>query len=275
MTNAFTVDVEDWFHICGVPGWPTVERWHELPSRVVATTRGLLDLLDTCGVRGTFFTLGWIAERYPALVEEILKAGHEIGSHGHRHRRVYELTPEQFVDDLDASMTALRAAGAPSITGYRAPEWSINERSRWALDLLARTGFRFDSSMAPLRVIGDPAYPQGPHTHQTAHGSLLEFPPLVDRRLGQNIPLGGGWGLRMTEPRRVVDVIERRNRQGIPVALFVHPWELDPDPPRVRLPLAKRFVHYFRLGAFRERLEQVLRTASFAPMSQVLGLSPP
>jgi len=204
-----------------------------------------------------------------------LKAGHEVGSHGHLHQRVYELTPERFVKDLDASVSALRAAGARSIAGYRAPEWSINEQSRWALDLLARAGFRFDSSMAPLRVVGDPNYPQAPHTHRTAHGHLLEFPPLVARRLGQNMPLGGGWGLRMTEPTRVVEVIEKRNHQGIPVALFVHPWELDPDPPRVRLPLSKRFVHYFRLGAFRERLEHVLRAVSFAPMGQVLGLSPP
>jgi polysaccharide deacetylase family protein (PEP-CTERM system associated) len=275
MINAFTVDVEEWFHICGVTGWPGVELWQELPSRVVATTRDLLDLLDGCGVRGTFFTLGWIAERYPSLVEEIVKAGHEVGSHGHLHQRVYELTPERFADDLNASRAALSAAGAHSITGYRAPEWSINGRSLWALDLLARAGFRFDSSMAPLRIVGDPDYPQVPHTHQTAYGDLFEFPPLVGRRLGQNIPLGGGWGLRMTDPRRVVEVIERRNQQGIPVALFIHPWELDPDPPRVRLPLAKRFVHYFRLGAFRERLEEVLRAVSFAPMSQVLGLSPP
>ena len=271
MRNCLTVDVEEWFHICGVDGPLATEHWDNLPSRVVETTRDLLDLLDTCGVRATFFVLGWVAARYPLIVEEIVKAGHEVGSHGHLHRRVYELTPDSFARDVEESRSALKAAGAPDLRGYRAPEWSINSRSLWALDALAAAGFAFDSSMAPMKIVGDPDYPQHPHQRPTSAGTLLEFPPLVLRRFGQNMPLIG-WGLRMTAPARVIRAIDARNSGGVPVALCVHPWELDPDPPRVKLPLAASFAHYFRLDGFRGRLERILRGVTFAPMSEVLGL---
>jgi polysaccharide deacetylase family protein (PEP-CTERM system associated) len=273
MRNCLTVDLEEWFHVCGVGGPLAFERWDALPSRVVETTRDLLNLFDACGVRGTFFVLGWVAERHPALVATIAKAGHEIGLHGHLHRRVYELTPESFAQDLDACRSALTAAGVGDVRGYRAPEWSINDRSLWALESLARAGVTFDSSMAPMRMIGNPDYPQQPHVRSTSSGDVLEFPPLVDRRFGQNMPLGVGWGLRMSAPDRVIRAIEDRNGCGIPVTLAVHPWEIDPDPPRVKLPAAKAFAHYFRLGGFRGRLERVLRGAAFAPMGEVLGLS--
>ena len=272
MRNCLTVDVEEWFHVCGVNGALAFEHWPRLPARVVDNTRDLLDLFARCGVRGTFFVLGWVAERYPELVAEIQRAGHEIGSHGHLHQRVYELTPEQFIADLTASRAALAVAGCEQIIGYRAPEWSINERSLWALDHLVRAGFRYDSSMAPMRIVGDPNYPQHAHARSTSAGELIEFPPLVARRFGQNMPMGVGWGLRMTAPARVLEIIETRNRDGVAVAVAIHPWELDPDPPRVKLPLSKRFAHYFRLAGFRGRLECILREGTFAPMGEVLGL---
>jgi peptidoglycan-N-acetylglucosamine deacetylase len=272
MRNCFTVDVEEWFHVCDAGPALARDAWDDLPSRVVPNTRALLALLDRCGVRATFFVLGWVAARFPDLVDEIVRAGHEVGSHGHLHRRVYDLTPGEFAAELDASLAALAAAGVRDVPGFRAPEWSINDRSVWALQILAQRQFMFDSSMAPLRFIGNPSYPQVPHRRSTSSGDLIEFPPLVTRRFGQNVPLGGGWGLRMTDPARVLATIERRNRHDGPVTLFVHPWELDADPPRVRLPWAKRFVHYFRLDGFAQRLEQIVRGASFAPMGEVLGL---
>jgi polysaccharide deacetylase family protein (PEP-CTERM system associated) len=272
MRNCLTVDVEEWFHVCGIDGPLAIDRWDGLASRVVDTTRDLLDLLDACGVRGTFFVLGWVAERHPTLVAEIARAGHEVGSHGHLHQRVYELTPESFARDLDACRAALAAAGVRDVRGYRAPEWSINARSLWALEALARAGVTVDASMAPMRIVGDPDYPTQPHRRPTSCGDVMEFPPLVDRRFGQNMPMVG-WGLRMTAPGRVIRIIEERNARGVPVALAVHPWEIDPDPPRVTLPAAKSFAHYFRLGGFRRRLESILRGASFSPMGDVLGLS--
>jgi peptidoglycan/xylan/chitin deacetylase (PgdA/CDA1 family) len=183
------------------------------------------------------------------------------------------LTPESLTQDLAAGLAALAAAGVRRVRGYRAPEWSINDRSIWALETLARAGFTFDSSMAPMRIVGNPDYPKHPHVRPTAFGDVLECPPLVDRRFGQNMPLGLGWGLRMSAPSRVIRVIEDHNARGIPVTLAVHPWEFDPNPPRVALPAAKRFAHYFRLAGFRGRFERILRGAAFAPMGEVLRLS--
>src|SRR5262249_23844335 len=148
---------------------------------------------------------------------EIVSAGHEIGSHGYLHARVYELSPEAFAADLRRSLDALAAAGAPAVRAFRAPEWSINGRSMWALDRLARGGIALDSSMAPVPLVGDPQYPQAPHLRSTASGAIVEFPPLVERRFGQNMPLGTGWGLRMTDPARVIRVVGDRNRRGVPV----------------------------------------------------------
>ncbi len=271
--NSFTVDVEEWFHVCGVGGTLDRANWAHLDSRVVETTERLLAILDRRSVLATFFVLGWVAERYPGLVSRIRSLGHEIASHGHSHRRVYELGPGEFTEDLDRSLKALAEAGVPRVRGFRAPEWSINDRSLWALPILASRGFRYDSSMTPLRIIGNPDYPQTPHLRATPSGELIEFPPLVGRRFGQNYPLGGGWGLRMHAPRTVLREIEKRNRRGIPVALFVHPWELDPDPPRVELPPGLRFAHYFKLGGFAERLEEILASVPFGPMSAVLNLT--
>ncbi|MBE3135080.1 MAG: DUF3473 domain-containing protein [Acidobacteria bacterium] len=266
--NFLTVDVEEWYHICGVGGPLVPDRWPTLPSRVEFTTDLALDLLARRGIRATFFVLGCVADRHPCLVARILAAGHEIASHGWSHRRVYELDEASFDEELTRAGAALEAAGAPRPIGFRAPEWSINDRSLWALAVLARRGFRYDSSMAPLRLVGNPHYPQVPHRRETPCGPLLEVPPLIRRRFGQQVPLGGGWGLRMSRPTAVVKEIEARNRRGEPVTLFVHPWELDPQPPRVALPWPLRFSHYFRLAGFGGRLNDILASADFGPIGQ-------
>lgn len=269
--NAFTVDVEDWFHMCGAGASLGLPHWDALPSRVVATTRWLLDELDRAAVRATFFVLGWVAERHPALVSEIASAGHDIGSHGHLHLRVYELDRRRFVDDLQTSVGALMAAGVDRVNAFRAPEWSINQRALWALDELCRHGFTTDASMAPVRVVGSVSCPRYPHIRHTAAGPILECPPLVADRFGQVMPMGWGWGLRMSSPRRVLDAIAAANRRGESSVLMVHPWELDPDPPRVRVPARVWFSHYFRLDGFRERLRVVLRSGSFGPLSALVA----
>ncbi len=139
-------------------------------------------------------------------------AGHEIGSHGHHHLRAYDLTPDAFAADLRRSVSALNAVGVPRVTSFRAPEWSINERSLWALGALAQEGFEVDASMAPVRLVGSPAFPRHPHVRQTASGSITEVPPLVADRFGQVMPIGWGWGLRMSSPGRVLRSIEEMNR---------------------------------------------------------------
>ncbi len=267
---ALTVDVEEWFHICGVGGALAPDRWSTLPSRVVGNTENLLEMLDRRSVKATFFVLGYVADRHPRLIEAIRAGGHEIGSHGHMHTRVYEMTPEAFASDLDSSFGALAAAGAPPVTAYRAPEWSINDRSLWALDVLAARGVRVDSSMAPLRVVGNAGYEQAIHRRATGAGSIIECPPMVSRRWGQNVP-GGGWGLRMRSPDATISELEARTRAGRSSILWVHPWEIDDDPPRVRLPRAKWFAHYFRLNGFRTRLDAILRDAPFVPLRALSG----
>ena len=267
MLNALTVDVEEWFHICGMPALRP-ENWSGLPSRVDRTTRLLLDDLDAAGITGTFFVVGWVAERYPELVAAILTAGHEVGSHSFWHRRVFELDRATFAADLTESVRALNAAGAPAITAFRAPEWSINRRSDWALEALVRQGFTVDASMAPVRIVGSVLSPRGPHLRETPAGPIVEMPPLVADRFGQAMPMGWGWGLRMSAPSRVLKEIERANQAGRPAVLTIHPWELDPDPPRVPLPPRLRFAHYFRLSGFRGRLRAILRGGSFGPLRE-------
>ena len=264
--NFLTVDVEEWFHICGldaprVPGTPA-----ELPSRVELTTDLTLELLARHGITATFFLLGSVVERHPALVSRVVSAGHEVASHGWSHLRVYDLDERSFTDELQRTSAAVEAAGAARPIGFRAPEWSINDRSMWALTVLARLGYRYDSSMSPLRLVGNPAFPQAPHMRATAGGSLLEVPPMVGRRFGQQFPLGGGWGLRMSRPATVIREINRRNRLGEPATLFIHPWELDPHPPQIALPWSRRFSHYFRLDGFARRLEEILADAEFGPI---------
>jgi polysaccharide deacetylase family protein (PEP-CTERM system associated) len=274
VTNVFTVDVEEWFHVCGVDAL-SIGQWDRLPSRVQLTTRRLLDLLDGAGVHATFFVVGWLAERHPELVHEIAAAGHEVGSHGHRHRRVYELTPAEFRADLLQSRNALCAAGAADVTMFRAPEWSIGEHSLWAFDVLGEEGFAIDASMAPLKLVGSTGYPRGPHRRQTTSSPVIEAPPLVCDRFGQVMPIGWGWGLRMSSPARVCRAIEAVNEAGRPAVVMVHPWEIDPAPPRVRLPLRQHFAHYFRLDGFAGRLKSILHTASFGPLSVIASAELP
>ena len=267
--NAFTVDLEEWFHICGVDGPLAPPHWDRLPSRVDLTTRLVLDLLDRAKVRATFFVVGWVADRHPRLIELVRSAGHEIGSHGHGHARAYDLGPDAFRTDLRASLASLRAIGVPAVSCFRAPEWSINSRSLWALDSLAAEGFSRDASMAPVRIVGDVRYPRVPHVRHTSAGALVECPPLVADRFGHVVPMGWGWGLRMSSPRRVLRTIETVNRRGEPAVLTVHPWEVDPDPPRVRLPPRLQFAHYFRLTGFRDRLHAILNGTDFGPIGDL------
>jgi polysaccharide deacetylase family protein (PEP-CTERM system associated) len=272
VSNAFTVDLEDWFHICGIDALAP-PAWERLPARVVPTTMWLLDLLDRRSIQATFFVLGWIADRYPALISQVAAAGHELASHGYWHRRAYELDRATFADDVIASRRALEATGAAAVKAFRAPEWSINDRSLWALEELARLGFLLDASMAPVKMVGSIAFPRQPHVRDTPHGPIAEVPPLVVDRFRQAMPLGWGWALRMSSSRRVLRTINTLNDAGHSAVLTVHPWELDLDPPRVRLPRGLHFAHYFRLGGFRGRLAEILAGARFGPISNLAGLA--
>lgn len=272
--NAFTVDLEEWFHVCGAGDALAPGSWDRLPSRVDLTTRILLDMLEAADVRATFFVVGWVAERQPEIVDAVRRAGHEIGSHGHVHEKAFVLGRDRFRADVRESACAISEVTGGRVTMFRAPEWSIDARSAWALDILVEEGFRLDASMAPLRIVGDVGAPRHPHVRNTTAGPITEVPPLVADRFGQVMPMGWGWGLRMSSPRRVLRTIGAVNAAGQPAVLMVHPWELDPNPPRVRLPPRLQFAHYFRLGGFRNRLRDILHGAAFGPLGDVLRTSP-
>ncbi|HLC40288.1 MAG TPA: XrtA system polysaccharide deacetylase, partial [Methylomirabilota bacterium] len=233
MINALSFDVEDYFHAHAFSGIVRFEEWPSLEERVVTNTRRLLDLLDKCQVSATFFTLGWVAERHPSLIREIARRGHEVGCHGYAHRLVYAMTPAEFRTDTARAKAAIEdAIGAP-ILGYRAPTFSITRESLWALEILYREGFRYDSSIFPIvhDRYGIPNAPRFPHKIALPDGrEIVEFPLSTSSVAGQRIPVAGGGYLRLIPYRLLRAALRRINvREGGPVIIYLHPWELDPE----------------------------------------------
>jgi polysaccharide deacetylase family protein (PEP-CTERM system associated) len=268
--NILTVDLEDWFHICGLEEIIPETRWPSLESRVSVNASKILDILAKRKVKATFFVLGFVAERHPELIKKIDEAGHEVATHGYAHKRVYIMTSDLFREDLKKAVTAISATTAKPVRGYRAPEWSIRDDSLWALDILQKEGFEYDSSMAPLPIIGNQKYAKIPHKLSLAHGQLWEFPPLVTTTPLVNLPLGGGWGLRVFPYPMIRSAIKRLNKRGQSALIYLHPREFDADCPRVRLPLAKKFVLHARLERAEQRLHRLLDDFRFTSVSDVL-----
>jgi polysaccharide deacetylase family protein (PEP-CTERM system associated) len=260
------VDVEDYFQVEAFADRVDRARWSEYPSRVEANTRVVLDLLDECGVKGTFFTLGWVAERFPGLVQEIVRRGHEAACHSYWHRIVYKLSREEFRDDTRRAKDLIEDAGGVAIYGYRAPSFSIVRKSLWALDVLAELGFRYDSSIFPIRhdVYGMPDAPRVPFTVDTEHGSLAEFPMTTFRWMGhQNLPIGGGGYLRIF-PFWVTRLgVRKAYETGVPLITYVHPWEVDPGQPRLQGRLTSRLRHYMNLKETAGRLRELSEMVAF------------
>jgi polysaccharide deacetylase family protein (PEP-CTERM system associated) len=271
VSNILTVDLEDWFHICGVDHLLPEASWHILESRVDANTSKILDLLARHGVTATFFVLGYIAEQHPELIRCIAAEGHEIATHGYAHTRVYTMTPQEFRQDLRKAVTIITRITNRPIKGYRAPEWSIRDDSLWALDILREEGFEYDASMTPLPIIGNPAYSALPRLLDLPHGRMWEFPPLVAVNPLVNLPIGGGWGLRVFPYRVIRRSIRRLNRMGVPAVIFLHPREFDRTVPRVRLPLALNFVLNARIETTERRLKRLLNDFSFTCVSNVMN----
>ena len=270
LQNILTVDVEDWFHICGVERLIPETSWPQMESRVTTNTLKILDVLRRKRVEATFFVLGFVAERHPGLIKEIERGGHEIATHGYGHRRVYTMTPDTFRQDLRKAVSIISEITGYPVKGYRAPEWSIRDDSLWALDILQQEGFEYDSSMAPLPIIGNPGYATIPHRLTVDQGDLWEFPPLVATTPLVNLPLGGGWGLRIFPYNLIRCTIRKLNNQGQPALIFLHPREVDSDNPRIRLPLVKKFVLAGRLQKTGKRLDRLLDEFSFTSVRSVL-----
>jgi polysaccharide deacetylase family protein (PEP-CTERM system associated) len=277
MKNVLSVDVEDWFQVSNFDGVVPRDSWDSQPSRVERNTRRLLDLFDAAGARGTFFVLGWIAERYPDLVREIRARGHDLASHGYGHELVYHLNPQSFAADLLRASSAIESAGGATPKGYRAPSFSIDRRSFWAFDVLAQQGYAYDSSVFPVHHprYGVPQFPRTPIRVRTSEGRVLaEFPLTTARVLGRNVGAAGGGYLRILPLAVLEHAFGAMNESGEPACLYVHPWEIDPEQPRVRVKGLGRFTHYTNLDRTEGRLKRLLRRFEFAPMEECLRHSP-
>ncbi len=265
-----SVDVEDYFQVEAFAA--SVKRcdWGTYPSRVVANTERLLDLFEEYGARATFFFLGWVAERWPELVRKAAARGHEIGCHSYWHRPIFSLTPESFRADTRQALQAIEDAGGTAVQGYRAPTWSITRQSLWALDILAEEGFRYDSSIFPVRhdLYGVPGARCEPYVMRTAAGPLLEIPPATLRIGRLVLPAAGGGYLRIFPLAYSRAAIRRTIACGDLPRLYLHPWEIDGDQPRLAGPRRSRFRHYTGLRTTERKLRSLLRDYRFVPFGE-------
>lgn len=273
IVNAMTVDVEDYFHVSVFDGILPRSRWDALESRVAANTDRLLAIFAETGIRATFFVLGWVAERCPDLVARIAGQGHEIASHGSAHRLVYDMTPAAFRDDVRRSKAVLEEAAGVEVAGYRAPSYSITPRSLWALDVLIEEGYRYDASIFPIHHdrYGIPLSPRAPYRLQRESGAILEAPASAVRYGPLNLPVGGGGYFRILPYGWTRWGIARINRiEHRPAIFYIHPWEIDPDQPRLQAGLLSRFRHYRNLHETESRLRRLIADFRFGPMAAVL-----
>ena len=271
--NALTVDVEEYFQVAAFERTIVRDSWDTVESRVEFSCGRVLDLFDAQGVRGTFFVLGWIAERHPGLVRRIVKDGHELASHGYDHTRVHNFTPEQFRADVVRTKAVLEDIGGVQVRGYRAPSYSINAKNLWALDVLQETGHAYSSSIYPIRhdLYGMPDAPRFPFRFRP--DGILEIPVTTVRMGGRNYPCGGGGYFRLLPYGAFRWMLARVNEQDRQSGLFYfHPWEVDPGQPRVKgAPLKSRFRHYLNLESMATRLERLLGDFSWGRMDEVFG----
>lgn len=270
VTQILTVDIEDWYHsILEIPP----KQWPRYQDRVEPATEKLLECLDRYGARGTFFVLGHVAQLHPELVPAIESAGHEIACHGYAHRLVYDLTPDQFRDDLERSLSILNGQARKAIRGYRAPYWSITERSAWALDIVAEMGLTYDSSIYPTRtsLYGIPSAPLVPFRLKTPGGrTIIEIPPSVINFPLRNIPFAGGIYLRLLPYILVRWGIRHLQSKGRSAVIYIHPPEFDPDKPRVAMRFTSRVLHYAFLDRLNKKLPRLLKEFSFVPLGEMV-----
>ncbi len=259
--NAMSVDVEDYFQVSAFEPHIAKQDWDRWPHRVVANTMRILDLFGEAGVKATFFTLGWVAERYPKLVREIVARGHELACHGYAHIRVNRQSPEEFRADVARAKAVLEDTAGVEVIGYRAPSYSVGQHNLWALTVLQALGFKYSSSIYPVRhdLYGWPLAPRFPF-HPEVAPKLLEIPITTIRLWGKNWPCGGGGYFRLFPYRFSRWALCRVNREGLPAVFYFHPWEIDPDQPRpAGLRFKTRLRHYLNLGRMEARLRRLLQ----------------
>jgi polysaccharide deacetylase family protein (PEP-CTERM system associated) len=274
MKNAFTVDLEDYYHVSAFANHVDMDQWGARASRVEANTGKLLDLLDAAQRKATFFVLGWVAQRDPKLIRHIAERGHEIACHSLEHRLVYSMSPADFREDTRRAVCLLEDAGGTAVRGYRAPSFSITAKSLWAFEILAELGFTYDSSVFPVRHInyGMPEAPRKPYCIDTPSGVLVEFPMPTLEMAGRRSPLAGGAYLRLLPywyTQWGIHFLNNHEQQS--VCIYVHPWELDPEQPRMNGNLTSRLRHYIGLRGTQKKIASLLRDFEFCPLGLMVA----
>lgn len=274
LLNAFTIDVEDYFQVSAFENDIKRSAWQSMPSRVVNNTHTILELLDRYDVKGTFFVLGWVAERHGNLVKDIKESGHEVASHGYSHKLIYNQSINEFREETIRSKSLLEDIIQKPVIGYRAASYSITNRSLWALDVLSEAGFKYDSSIFPVyhdRYGISDARPE-PHVMTCGNGaSLVEFPLSVCELYRYKLPISGGGYFRLYPYSFTRWALRRLNKNYRPFVFYMHPWEIDPDQPRIKTNILSRFRHYNNLEICKKRTEELLNDFNFTTVRNILG----
>lgn len=271
--NALTIDVEDYFHVAALAESIPTSKWDSLECRVEKNTDKLLALFASKNVNATFFTLGWVAERYPNIVKKIAAAGHEVASHGYSHQLIYNQSPDVFKEETHKSKVILEDIIQQDVIGYRAASYSITEKSKWALDILCELGFKYDSSIFPVKhdLYGIPGSPRWPYRLETEKDNrIVEFPISTFNIANYKLPIAGGGYFRLFPYWFTKLGLGSINRENEPFVFYLHPWEVDPEQPKVQASWFSMFRHYNNLDKCYSRLEQLLNDFTFTTVEDVL-----
>lgn len=271
ITNALTIDFEDWYQGLEIPH----TEWGNFENRVEFIGDKLLQLLDDADTKATFFVLGYVAEHYPEVIRKIEAAGHEIGTHGFSHTLIYTQPPEVFQAEMTRTISHLQDLTGKKVLGHRAPFFSITKDSLWALDVLGELGIRYDSSIFPVLNYryGIAGAPRFPYQIKREKYEFTEFPISTLKIPFMTLPIAGGAYFRIYPYQLSKQFLRAVNRSGNPFTFYLHPWELDPEHPRIPLPRRIAATHYFNLGATERRFRKLLRDFKFAPMKDVLSIN--
>jgi polysaccharide deacetylase family protein (PEP-CTERM system associated) len=274
MINALTFDIEEYFHAEAFAGVVRPEEWPTLESRVVRASERILEVLAATGTRATFFVLGWVAARHPELVRSIAAAGHEVACHGYGHQMITRLSRAQFAADLERAKATLEDAAGVAVIGYRAPTFSVVRETLWSLEVLAEAGFRYDSSIFPIvhDRYGIPDAPRFPHRRPAGDGvSIAEFPLSTVGRLKWRFPVAGGGYFRLLPYAVTAWALRHLNRkEGQPAIVYLHPWEIDADQPRLPVDRLTQLRHSVNTRTTESKLRRLVREFEFAPVRDVL-----
>ena len=273
MKNAISVDVEDWFCVYNFENTISKDSWQNLEYRAEINTTKVLDIFDKNSVKGTFFVLGWIAERSPGLILEIEKRGHEIGLHTYSHSLITQLDESLFTEEIEKGLNVIYKSGIKQqILGFRAPSFTITKKTLWALDILKKYNFKYDSSVFPLAFHPDYGIADAPLSSYKINENMYEVPLTVAKKFGKNIPCSGGGYFRLYPYSFTKYLLKSVNKENRPVIFYIHPWEIDTKQPRVKLPVIKRFRHYNNIKKTETRLNKLLKDFNFTTIKDLLKL---